>query len=650
MATRIGKNPPRKAAWLNLFAAEDARAVTATRGAADPEGKRPFSTFGAPLPSDAVTPPAAVLGFAITSPILSLAGGARTITLTLGLRASGVELDRLKAAFSKHFGKVDLSGRNVSPFAVEVSTEKGWRRLEPNVAASGFGAYNTLIGGAGKSTWHDREGAPGLKLVLTVAEGDPPIVPLPSAPDGMDARWPAIRILMQPVWSAEEGRYLTYYREIRSLFVGAVHVMVTAGGLVPSALENDESTLDPKKPFEPFGSSPVVGSRLSIGHPEIGAKKVDRVGLSFQWMGAPADLNEHYRNYPITANGSAPAFSSRLRWVDVSGPKELSESSPLFAADTAAVTSISAPIAAPLPADHAPAAKSPTRIWSWRRYLQWELASPDFQHRAYPAVAAQKGLDLSLALANPTTDKKALKASDYQVKPPYTPKLSFLKLDYDSSVEILLHRPNADERLDRVYHVHPFGVAELVAEGVSDEVPLLPRYDTDSELCIGLADVSLPETVTLLFQLDEASADRDIEAPAVTWSRLSGNRWIPLGSDVVSDTTLGLQTSGVVAFALRRAEPSTILPAGLTWVRASISQDHASISDTRAVHTQVVTAVFDDRGNAPEHYRAPLPGGTITKLRTPIEGITGVAQPYPSRGGRPAEDERTFPTRVSERL
>jgi len=650
MATRLGRNPPRKAAWLNLFPAEDARAVVATRATPDPEGNLPFSTFGAPRPSDAEAPPAAVLGFAITSPLLALESGTRTISLTLGLHASGVDFDRLKAAFAKGYGKVDPFGRNLSPFAVEVSTEEGWRRLVPNVEASGFGVYDEQIGGAAKSTWRDHEGAPGLKLVFTLVEGDPPIAPLPSMPDGMDARWPALRILMQPVWSATEDRYVTHYREIGSLFVGALHVMVTAAGLAPSALENDESVLEPNKPFEPFGSAPVVGSRLSIGHPEIVAKKIDRVALSFQWMGAPADLKAHYKNYPITSGGATPVFTSKLRWVDVSGPKTISESGHLFAGSTADVTAISGRIDAPLPADHASAARGAVRVSSWRRYLQWELSSPDFQHRAFPAVAAQKGLDLALALANPSTNKSTLKTSDYQVNPPYTPKLSFLKLEYESAIEILLHRPSAKDRLDRAYHVYPFGVAELSTGRISDKVPFLPRDYAGSELCIGLAGVSLPETVTLLFQLDEASADRDVEPPVVTWSQLSGNRWVPLGRDVLSDSTRGLQTSGIVELALGRAEPSTLLPASLTWVRASIEQDHASICDTRAAHTQAVAAIFDDRGNAPEHYRAPLPGGSVTKLETPIEGIAGVAQPYPSRGGRPAEDERTFTTRVSERL
>jgi hypothetical protein len=649
ISTRLGDQIPQKVTWLNVYPARDARSAISTRGAPNVTGDKPFLPFGAPVAADPLVLPTPLLGFAITSPILALSGGSRTITLTMGLRASGYDFERLQAVITENFGKVDAFGRPMSPLVFEVSTEAGWVRCSsPLDKLPVFGDYDTLLSTDGvSSNWHDHAGSPGLRLVLFLPESEAAVAPMATAIDGLDPRYPALRILMQPVWSEVENRYITYYRELSSLFVGAVHIKVEVSGLMPTALESDDMVLDPKKPFEPFGSSPASGSRLMIGHPEVITKPLEKLAFHFQWMGAPADLATHYASYDIAASGVAPNFVVNVKSVDRSGARSLVTSAALFSVDSSAETTIATVSLIPsLPADYSSLSGAPlgNRVSTWKRRLQWELGPVDFQHRAYPKVAGQRALALA------TDSPRQSDVTYYQVNPPYTPKLQSLTLDYTSSVEFVLLRTNSTSQLERAYHVHPFSVVELETQNVSEELPFLPRYDRDSEFYIGFADVSLPETVTLLVEVDEASADRDVVPPEVTWSQLSGNRWIPLGNQVISDATRGFQKSGVIEFSLAAAEPSSLLGPNLAWVRATISHDHAGICDVRALHTQAVESVFQDRGNAPGHYKAPLPSGTITKLETPVEGITGVMQPYPSHGGRMAEHEGAFANRVSERL
>lgn len=639
---------PQKIVWFNAFPYAEAQKVISLRGIADATGTRPFLPFGEPIAHDVASAPAPLLGFALTSPILALSGGSRTITLTLGLRASGYEFERLKTIIADTYGKVDAQGRSLFPFVFEVSTANGWVSCPcSSQIAPLFGAYDTLVGPQSvASNWQGHTQALGLRFVLDWPENEVPIVPLGKKIDGMDMRWPALRILMQPVWSAKDNRYFTYYRELGSLFVGAVHIKVDVAGLSPSALESDEMMIDPKRPFEPFGGAPAKGSRLLIGHPEVVSKRIDRLKFKFQWMGAPANLAEHYANYDLAPAGVAPNFVANVRCVDRVGTRVLSTSAALFGADTSAVTTIEiADLNPPIGADASSLAGTGagTRLVTWKRRFEWELGAIDFQHRTYPALAAQKSLEFAS-----DAPKKAVSA--YQVRPPYTPKLKSLSMDYGSSVEIVLYRPGDEDKLDRVYHIHPFGMVELQAESALEELPFLPRYDFDSEFYVGFADVSLPETVTMLVQVDEGSADRDILPPEVKWSQLSGNRWMPLAHKVVVDATRGFQRSGVIEFSLAKSEPSTLLASNLTWVRATVGGGYAGICDVWAIHTQAVEASFDDQGNVPEHYRTPLPGSTITRLKTPIAGIVGVKQPYMSYGGRMAEDVTTFATRASERL
>ena len=93
-----------------------------------------------------------------------------------------------------------------------------------------------------------------------------------------------------------------------------------------------------------------------------------------------------------------------------------------------------------------------------------------------------------------------------------------------------------------------------------------------------------------------------------------------------------------------------LLPAHLYWLRAAIWRHSASVCDTVAIHTQAVSATRLGPLTAPEYLCQPLPAGSITNLVEPCPEITGIRQPYPSYGGRMAEQDSHLYTRVSERL
>src|SRR4051812_46300784 len=74
-------------------------------------------------------------------------------------------------------------------------------------------------------------------------------------------------------------------------------LVVSVDGLSSFTIANDESTLDPRKPYEPFGNNPAVGSRFYLGHPEIVGKQLDTLSFHFTWMGVPPKLVDYYKNY-----------------------------------------------------------------------------------------------------------------------------------------------------------------------------------------------------------------------------------------------------------------------------------------------------------------------------------------------------------------
>ncbi|MFO1430282.1 MAG: baseplate J/gp47 family protein [Candidatus Competibacteraceae bacterium] len=633
---REGEPVAQKVEWLNLHPAEEATAIKAPGSGAYPR----WHTFGqrqASLNQD--NPPATTLGWMLSSPLLLLGQGQRTIILTLAFQLEQFDTPKIVPLLS-------------NSFQIRLSTAKGW--LEPTVIK------------IEKVDITQDPPLPALRFTLTVGENADSLAPLPVTEAAIASPWPMLRLLLQPHWEANEhgtgGRYITPYQLFRNLVLVGVHIQVEVTGLKDLQIQNDDTVLDSRKPFEPFGINPSVGSRFYLGHPELVHKKLDQLKFSIEWMGAPQKMEMQYKNYPQTLNNTS--FTTRISLLDKRLDIPLIEKASLFnSADAGDSHIISIP-------DMAAAIKSgrpgytyeqdlepvsDTEVRAWRRYLQWELNAPDFQHGAYPAVVAAKSIELATDIASGklAADRSSEKpdAADYQVNPPYTPKIKSLSLNYTSSAEILMKDYQIGSVVDRPFHQHPFGYAEVQPDPSTRVYRLLPPYDNEGELYIGLGEVQPPQNLAMLLQMAEGSADPDLEPAPVQWSYLSGNRWISLhDGHILADTTGSLKNAGIIEFQLEPAQPNTLLPPDLYWLRVAIPQHSNSVCDTIAIHTQAVAATFVDRNNAPDHLSQPLPAGSITRLVEPLPAISAIQQRYPSYGGRLPEQDSTFYTRVSERL
>ncbi len=631
---------------LNLHPAADASAIRVELGL---EGELPrWRTFGrvplapSPEPPPSLETPAPALGWAVSSPLLALAEGTRTIRLTLGFPPESADGKQLQAFLAEH-----------NPLRFEVSTENG--PVEPETVVETvpegetYKTYEEWIGLSGT----DRPNLQGVQFTLTLGEPVAAICALPADPARPASSWPVLRLMLRQLPDEDpEDAPIDFYSQLRQVHLAAVHVAVEVSGLSTVQLQNDETALDPSKPFEPFGTSPAVGSRFLLGHPELAAKRIDRLAFNIEWMGLPKYLADHYKNYGFTGD---PGFNARISWierrVEIAAQAKVALFSTVTVNDemvTAAKQTLTGPAVGAGP--RISADRFGEDLLSWDRYLRWELNAPDFQHQAYPGVASGKAIEMAADIAN-LKGNATVNADDYQVNPPYTPKIKGLKIDYASSLEIVLDGTRDADADGRIFHVHPFGTSGVEPERSPQGIPLLPRYDDQGELYLGLRDVRAPQTVAVLFQLAEGSADPDLEPAKVRWSYLDGDGWQSLDDGkVLSDATRGLINSGIVEFDLPAAAPSTLLPGGLYWIRAAVARRTAAVCDTIAIHAQAATATFVDRDNAADHFRQPLPAATLSQLVKPMAEIAGVRQPYTSRGGRMAEAEETFATRVSERL
>lgn len=632
---RLPKPVPQREEWRNLFAFADATTATAVTFGRDTDGLARWKLFG--RSEDTATAPEERIGLAIGSPALMLSAGHRVITLTLGVRLASGAMPAFDAA--------------ERPFRVMLSTAKGWWEAEVT------GLQSVTYGGLPELTLPvTGPPLPALQLTITLPAEADAIVP-PRADDALPGcPWPVLKLMLRQL--AEGDPAASNYARLRGLDIVRVHLRVAVGslavtgatGLAPLSVETDDGIQNGKKPFQPFGHAPATGARLFVGHPDLYSKRLTKLKFWLSWMGGPTNLTGWYAGYPLPPNF---AFTADVSLVDDGfSTTAARKSAPLFA-DTSTTTTQSIDVTVtdkrqrPFPAD-AFGAPLPGSVREWDRVVRWTLNSPDFQHTAYPAAATAKAVKLAVDIAKNTVGN----ADTYTINPPYTPKLSSLSLDFEAVHEIVAATYRRGPETDQLFHLHPFGAAEVTAPVVAnDGIPLLPSYDHEGELLIGLADAVPPQSLSMLFQLADGSGDPDLERRPITWSYLDGDRWVPFtGEQIAADTTRGLINSGIIDFRLQPVRPATAMPAGLYWLRATIAQNAASVCDAVDLHTNAALAVFVDAGNDPSHYATPLPAASITEPVGRLPDLGPVSQPYTSFGGRAADAPAAFYMRVSERL
>jgi hypothetical protein len=238
-------------------------------------------------------------------------------------------------------------------------------------------------------------------------------------------------------------------------------------------------------------------------------------------------------------------------------------------------------------------------------------------------------------------------------KEPYTPVMTALQVDYTASLDC-----TADLNPDhcQLFHLHTFeGVAALPRTLTDDQtVTLLPQYDHEGELLIGLQDLQPATAIALLIQVAEETADTDLERTPVTWHYLIDNDWKPLDPhQILQDTSNGLIHPGIVKLAIPpdiSNAHTTLLNPALHWIKATVEARSGAIGSIISLHTQAAEAGFTEADNDPHHLDTPLPAETIANLVAPEPEIQQILQPYQSFGGKRQEPPARFYTRISEHL
>jgi len=547
---------------------------------------------------------------------------------------------------------------------------QGTRTVDLKFTASsapfqGLCKQQLTIQGTGQEGWFSVEQAnlnfkDDCKTLQIVLEpDDPPVIPYDVNVHGgrYDTELPMLRILLT---NKADGSVPYAYEDIRDRSFTSIQVVVTVEGVTDLLLQNDFGMLDATKPFQPFGPQPSVGSRLYIGSREVFQKKLTSLSLKYEWQDVPkTDLGTYYANLdsPISNSSFKVGYDILLdRTWEPLATKELFNSSDATQSHDNTINSDTFSKIDEYKVGRIKGELQEFTHDTVRGFLRVSLTAPSmaFGHRifryAYTNAVVKYAND-------PTDDNKKLIPNE-----PYTPVVERLTLDYSASESIPHSESQNRGKTDPLFfHVTPFG-AKIVPSGSEESAYLTPqfRYPVDGvsthnqgELYIGLKDLEPRQNLSLFFQVAEGSVDPALPDQDVYWSYLAGNDWVPFeANQILTDSSDGLLNSGIIQFDIPKeaTETSTILPADLHWLRASVPANAAAICDMIAIHAQAVQASFNDQNNDPGHLAKDLPAETIAKMENKNPDIKSVFQPYSSFGGKMREEDSAFNTRVSERL
>lgn len=614
--------------------------------------------------------PLAEVGFAIAAPVLRLKEGQRKIIVTLSVsNPENLTNQLLQEAF-----EVFLTGEKtwLGPYLISPTIENSRLTftLELPITEKAIVDYSSVVHGYAYT-----------------------------------AQAPVMQVLLKT-----GGTGITY-SNFKNVLLQKAKVAVAVSNIVSLHLESDAGVLDAKKPFLPFGVQPVAGARFLVSYSEALDKKLSQVTLTLKWKDAPTDFSTHYQDYAIASIGNR-YFTAAVAFEDARDQKFSSSSELLFDSKNpsgshemtfevpskASPTSPSKPITTGTIVN---ALYTTDLKWGLIAAEQYVLRNPWLKSFQTTVLDEQKNFKIVV----PEVQKKGIapefrqgfitlvlqqgfEHSTYRKKyveqvmtysksgtngltlinEPYTPTIQNISLGYKAeSDEVAIASSKLSDFANndlQFFHITYFGqmrehgyqrqqFQETVDTTITTTIPLLPTYSYIGELLLGLNQLHPGDSVSVLFQVAEGSADPELDQEEIDWFVLCDNYWKRLSrNEVVLDTTNHLLTSGIIKFLIPREATTThtILPNDRIWLKAAIANNVQAVCQLIEVAANAVEAEFVDQGNDPEHLLEALGKGKITKLKNGLVAVKSIKQPYASFGGGAVETDSWFYTRVSERL
>jgi hypothetical protein len=590
----------------------------------------------------------ASLGFLIASHYLYLKEATRTITI--------------KFTFGQAFSLVN--GDINTAFDIQLTGKKGWYNVPKYKAVADTTAIT-------------------ISFTLTLEGDAPPIVGYSEKIHAANyfTDLPLMRFILR-----NEKNTFNPYAALKGIQLNNIFIEVSVEGAKDLVVQNDEGALDPSKPFKPFGNQPKVGSSFIMGSKEIFQKNLTQLSLVIDWDEVPDSLSdqldEALHEYERTLNyidvkrkfhTVKTAVLSKGKWMELDKQKGMFIEDNLYNVifnwtrpDYKYAGKLSS-----ADIEHAeinittsniqPNAKSYDKNEAYSNtsvdgFLKLDLNFPDFGHSAYPAALRNAAQSVAVAVTGAGTANMTMSVSPTSAIPkePYTPAIKSFAVNYTATTAINLQETDSilfNKRETNFYHLTPFGYTEI-SKSLQTNTSILPAYENEGELFIGLDNLLPSSTVKVLFQIADGTSNPLKEENEVDWYYLATNNWIKFEKVAVADATKNFTQSGIVTFILNEKinKGNHLFNSELSWIKAVVTNNSDAVCKLIAVQAQAVKATLQVDKTKGSWFKKILPANTISKMVIADAAIKKIAQPYESFEGRVPESSDQFYTRVSERL
>ncbi len=594
----------------------------------------------------------AKIGFAISSSVLILKEGERNINLTYKFNLNS--LSALISFIEELTKKEKLSPENAfykllnNIFTVRYTSDTGWYQVKN---------YEILP----PKSW--TSGEIRIEMILDVA--DPAMNNFNPQIHGSDynSQWPILEFKVSSMHS------MFAYSYLKDLLIEECQINVKVNKAKDLHLFNDLGKLDITKPFYPFGSTPDVGSYFLLGNEEMFRKNINDFSIDIHWHNLPkikGGFKAYYKDYKSEVDtdsfkvGITGLSDFRFHPVEEKDVQKVS----LFKDDRRKEV-----VSEILSIDNIDLEKLSLKPYykeldivdytakTRAGFLKFEVMEPDsgFGHAEYPKLFANTVIENSKS----TTGLLSKESKKIELpNEPYAPQIRSISLNYSASATLTMNLNKVAENdktsNDQIYHLHPFGNRLVFANGLPKSNALVPQFDDEGYLIIGLDNVQAPLELSIYFELEDNVKNEINQAniPITKWRYLVNDEWHDFEeNEVIFDGTNNFTTSGTI----RLKVPSNInaehhiLPSGKYWLSVSTEFNTQILSKTILAHANGVSATWRPHKDG-EEWKTNIPPNTISGFLETRSDVNSVYQPYASFGGRPVENSKHYYTRISERL
>lgn len=595
----------------------------------------------------------AEIGFAISSPVLAMKEGERGINFTL--KFSLKSLTSLVSFMEEIALAEKLSADNAfdkilnNVFEIRVTTSEGWYEIS---------TYKIIRHNA----WTD--GEIQIKMVLDVS--DPAIINFDKEVHGTGyiAKWPLFEFIISSKYAMFSYSYL------KDLNIETCRIDTEVSQVKDMIVFNDQGQLDIHMPFFPFGGSPQLGSYFLLGYAELFDREITDCSLDIQWHNLPrtkGGFEAYYKEYNegITNNSFKVGLTGLSEFKFHPSESSSIQQFPLFRINENEKSLIPntefnqidleklglTPSYGPIDIDEY---SSKTRTG----FLKFELSAPDmgFGFDLFPKLYSETIVENSTLVSGLIKPKEVPKKN--LPNQAFAPQIRSISLSYKASSTFTFAADRVADNEERVknqfYHIHPFGKRVIFNDGLPKLSTLLPQYDDEGYLLIGLTQLNPPQTINLLFELEHNASNilNFSDLPDVKWSYLVDDEWMPFeDGDILSDGTNNFTTSGIVGLKIPELITSQhqILPSDVFWISASVSRNTQVLSKLIFIRSNAAMVQWVAHKERAE-WEKNIPPGSINSLIETRSDINSIGQPFVSFGGSQGESDMSYYNRISERL